>query len=217
MIINMKSKETENFIKYYQQKRVTGTYDSQREGKVYRRKKREKELKFFLKLLDKKLGEKVLELGCSSGFLTEHLGEITAIDTSERMLEIANSKNSQANCIPGDMFDLPFKDNTFDKVVTMRVWNHLNKEDLRKAMKESKRVLKKGGYLIFDAEEKNYLRKIIAFFYQTITRITGFKIYQYSLDEIKEILKQGGFRIEALGYLKHRVGRQIILRSRLVN
>ena len=88
-----KSKESEDFTKYYQQKRVTGTYDSQRESTVYRKKKRQIELNYFLDLLDKKPGENVLELGCSSGFLTKHLGKVTAIDTSKNMLGIAHSKN----------------------------------------------------------------------------------------------------------------------------
>ena len=139
----MKSKDTAAFTEYYRQKNVTGTYDSQREATEYRRRKRALELKYFLDLIDKKGKENVLELGCSSGFLTKYLGKVTAIDTSEGMLETARKKNPLAKCIPADMFELPFKDGLFDKVVTMRVWNHLNEADLRKAIRESRRVLKK--------------------------------------------------------------------------
>ena len=121
----MKSIDTEKFTKYYQRRDVTNTYDSQRERTPYRRDKRRVELKYFLELLDKKDKDKVLELGCSSGFLTKHLGKVTAIDTSEGMLKIAHEKNPEAECIHADMFKMPFKDNSFDKVVTMRVWNHL--------------------------------------------------------------------------------------------
>ena len=210
--MKMKSKESQEFTKYYQQKRVIETHYSQRKGNGYRRRKRELELRCFLELLDKKPKEKVLELGCSSGFLTEHLGKVTAIDTSKNMLKITHSKNPKAKCIYADMFKLPFKDNSFDKVIIMRVWTHLNEEDLRKAIKEVKRVLKTSGYLIFDVEEKCFVRKIVAFFYQKITRITGFKIYQYSLKKINRILAQEGFKIEKIRFLWHRIGRQIILR-----
>ena len=212
-----KSQNARDFTKYYQQKKVTGTYDSQREGSEYRKDKRRKELKFFLDLIDKKEGENVLELGCSSGFLTEHLGEVTAIDTSEGMLEIAHSKNPKAKCIPGDMFEIPFKDNTFDKVTTMRVWNHLSEKDLRDALREVKRVLKRGGFLIFDAEDDSFWRRVAAKIYQTVTGITGFKIFQYSLEELKRILDEEGYKIEEGRFLYHRVGRQIILRTRVVN
>lgn len=211
----MKSKEAENFTEYYREKKVTGTYDKQREGNAYRRRKRRQELRYFLELVDKKDKEKVLELGCSSGFLTKHLGKVTAIDTSEGMLDIAHSKNPLAKCIHADMFDLPFKDNSFDKVVTMRVWNHLDENDIRRAIKEARRVLKKGGKLIFDSEDDSILRRFVSFFYQRIFRTTGFKIYQYSFKKIKRILWEEGFKVEKVRILKHRVGRQLIMRTRL--
>src|SRR3989344_4953328 len=113
----MKSKDAEKFSEYYRRKNVTGTYDSQREGTAYRREKRRIELKYFLELIDKKEKEKILELGCSSGFLTEHLGKVTAVDTSDGMLRITKEKNHLATCISADMFSLPFKNNSFDKVV----------------------------------------------------------------------------------------------------
>ena len=212
----MKSKDTAAFTEYYRQKNVTGTYDSQREATEYRRRKRALELKYFLDLIGKQEKENVLELGCSSGFLTKYLGKVTAIDTSEGMLETARKKNPLAKCIPADMFELPFKDGLFDKVVTMRVWNHLNEADLRKAIRESRRVLKKRGYLIFDAEEKSMIRRFVGFFYKMIFKPTGYTIYQYSLPELKKILWQEGFKIEKIRILKHRVGRQILLRNQLV-
>lgn len=212
-----KSKNAKDFTEYYKQKRVTGTYDKQRGKGKYRQEKRKIELGIFLKLLDKKEKEKVLELGCSSGFLTEHLGEVTAIDTSEDMLEIAHSKNQRAKCLPGDMFDMQFKDNTFDKVVTMRVWNHLDEADLRGALREVKRVLKRGGILVFDAEDDSFLRRVAAKIYQGVTGITGFKIYQYSLQELKKILSEEGYKIEKGIFYNHRVGRQIVLRTKIVD
>lgn len=211
----MKSEETKQFTEYYKRKNVTGTYDSQREATEYRRRKRALELKHFLSLIDKREGEKVLELGCSSGFLTKHLGKVTAIDTSKDMLEVAGKKNPDAKCIHADMFQLPFKNKSFDKVVTMRVWNHLDLEDLRKAIREAKRVLKPRGHLIFDIEEKNIGRKFVSFFYKLIFNPTGFKIYQYSIGEIKRILEEEGFSLKKGLILKHRIGRQIVLRSQL--
>ncbi len=213
----MKSEDAKKFTEYYKQRKVTGTYDAQREGTPYRRRKRAVELKYFLELIEKKDKEKVLELGCSSGFLTKHLGRVTAIDTSEGMLEITRKKNPLAKCIHADMFDLPFKDNSFDKVVTMRVWNHLNEEDLRKAIRESGRVLKKEGYLIFDAEERSWLRKVVSIIYKFLFNPTGYKIYQYSLRDLARILREENFKIEKVKFLYHRIGRQAILKSKLLN
>src|SRR3989344_6490170 len=161
----MESTDTQKFSDYYRKEHVTGSYDKQREGTEYRRRKRALELKYFLDLIDKKEKEKILELGCSSGFLTKYLGKVTAIDTSEGMLEITKKKNPNAKCIHADMFEMPFKNKTFDKVVTMRVWNHLDRDDFRKALKEVKRVLKNKVHLIFDIEEKSFLRRVVGVFY----------------------------------------------------
>lgn len=208
---------SEKFKKYYQNKEVTKGYDLQREGTDYRKKKREKELCLFLRLLDKRKGEKVLEVGCSSGFLTKHLGIVTAIDTSKNMLRFTKKKNPKAKVLEADMFNLPFRANSFNKIVTMRVWNHLDEGDLDKVLKESKRVLKKGGKIVFDFEEKSVLRRIASFFYKFIFKTKGFKVYQYSFGEIESLLNKNGFQLERSGHLNHRVGRQIIIRARKRN
>ena len=205
--VNMKKDE---LIEYYKKERVTGDYDKQREKTEYRKNKRRKELKIFLRLLNKKSRENVLEIGCSSGFLTEYLGYVTAIDTSTEMLKFAKQKNPKAKVIEADMFELPFINNYFDKIVTMRVWNHLNEKELRKALRESKRVLKKDGILVFDMEEKNWLRRFIHFFYKRIFGITGFKIYQYSLKEMCKILREEKFKLNKWETLNHHIGNQII-------
>lgn len=215
--MNMKSKDAQKFTEYYKLKDVTQNYDKQREATEYRRRKRALELKYFLDLIDKQEKDKVLEIGCSSGFLTKYLGKVTAIDTSKHMLKIAKRRNPAAKVILADMFNMPFKKDTYDKVVTMRVWNHLNREDLIKAIREAKRVLKRNGWLIFDAEDRSLLRKFIGFFYQRIFRVRGYKIYQYSLREIREILEMEGFVIDRTKILRHRVGQQIIIRAKLQN
>lgn len=206
----------EKFKEYYKKSEVAKTYDSQREGTKYRREKREKELRIFLDLLNGK-GGNILELGCSSGALTKFLtgfGVVTAIDTNPEMLKLTKQKNPQAQCICADMFKLPFQDKIFNSVVTIRVWTHLNEKELREAIRESRRVLKDGGILVFDSEEYNPLRIIINFFYKRIFRITGYKIYRYKVEQLKKILEEEGFVIEQIQFLKHRIGRQIILRAK---
>ncbi len=210
----MESEDANKFSNYYKQRIVTSTYDKQREGTKYRREKRKRELKYFLELIDKNLKDKVLELGCSSGFLTKHLGKVTAIDTAKSMLEIARQKNPIGKYVCASMFNLPFKNNSFDKVITMRVWVHLNERDLRKAIREARRVLKNKGKLIFDVEDDSRLRRIVSVIYKIIFRPTGYKVYQYSLKRIGKILQEEGFKIEKVRFLYHRVGRQIILRAK---
>ena len=203
----------DKLIEYYKKERVTGTYDSQREGTEYRRKKRKIELRMFLDLLNKQPKEDVLEIGCSSGFLTKHLGKVTAIDTSVKMLEITRHKNPEAECIEADMFNLPFREGRFDKVVVMRVWNHLTKEDLRKVLREAKRVLKETGTIVFDVEDKSVLRRFLSFFYKRVYNTTGYKVYQINLDEIRRLLWEEGYMVERAMFLNHKIGRQIMIKA----
>jgi len=204
----------EDLKKYYQRKNVTSTYSQQRLATNYRREKRKKEVAIFLELLNKKDNEKVLEIGPSDGMLTQYLGKVVAIDTSKEMLKITKKKNPQAKVLEADMFKLPFKKSSFNKVVTMRVWNHLDILDLHLALNEAKKILKKKGVIVFDIEEKNFLRKTVNLFYKKIFGIKGFKVYQYSLDEISSILESEGFNIEKARYLKHKIGNQIIIKAR---
>ena len=211
-------KNKEDFKDYYKKKEVTGSYDSQREATEYRRIKRKNELLIFLDLINKKEGDDVLEIGCSSGVLTKYLGNVTAIDTSLDMLKLAKKKNPKATLFEADMFriDKLFEEEGLDTIVTQRVWNHLKEEELREMMKKSFKILKKKGYLIFDIESKNWLRRTIHLFYKKIFRITGFKIYQYSYEEIKKILEDEGFKLKRIEYLKHRVGNQMIFKAQKI-
>jgi len=202
-----------NFTDYYRKEEVTGTYDAQREGTEYRREKRKKELQIFLDLLDKKEGEEVLELGCSSGFFTQHLGKVTAIDTSTDMLKITRKKNPKATVLSADMFNLPFGKDSFDKVVTMRVWTHLNESDLKKVVIEARRVLKQGGYIVFDLEEASIVRAVANFIYKKFYKITGYKIYRYKDVKVNKILNDLGFFVERIEFMNHKVGRQIFFKA----
>ena len=64
-------------------------------------------------------GEKLLEVGCGTGhwsrFFSEYGFEVTGVDVSQRMIDIAKSKNiSNASFQVADGHFLPFADETFD-------------------------------------------------------------------------------------------------------
>ena len=62
---------------------------------------------------------RTLDVACGTGFLTRHLrGEVTGLDQSERMLTIARERMPAASFICGDALDLPFGDDSFDRVFT---------------------------------------------------------------------------------------------------
>jgi ubiquinone/menaquinone biosynthesis C-methylase UbiE len=69
---------------------------------------------------------RTLDVACGTGFLTRHLrGEITALDQSERMLEVAAQQVPDATLVAGDALVLPFADDSFDRLFTGHFYGHL--------------------------------------------------------------------------------------------
>ena len=100
---------------------------------------------------------KVLDLGCGTGTLTllvkktQPSAEVTGIDIDPHILSIAKEKAAQANAPIkfdlGTAFNLPYPNNSFDRVVSSLVFHHLTRENKIRALKEVIRVLKKNGEL----------------------------------------------------------------------
>ncbi len=58
---------------------------------------------------------RTLDVACGTGFLTRHLrGEVTGLDQSAAMVEIAGARLPGARVVRGDAVPLPFADGEFD-------------------------------------------------------------------------------------------------------
>jgi len=97
-------------------------------------------------------GSRILEPGCGTGSQTISLAAnnpeaiITSMDVSSESLEKAKSRTAHLSNVTfkqGDIYDLPFEDESFDHVFVCFVLEHLKNPD--KALLELKRVLKTGG------------------------------------------------------------------------
>jgi len=117
-----------------------------------------RESTFKPKLVEKariKKGYRVLDLGCGTGTLTVLLkkaqleAEVIGLDGDPKVLEIAKSKVAKAglNILLdyGMAFELPYFDNSFDRVVSSMVFHHLTIENKARTLKEAFRVLKPSG------------------------------------------------------------------------
>lgn len=84
---------------------------------------------------------KTLDVACGTGFLTRHLrGEITGLDQSEAMLEIALERVPEATFVQGDALALPFEDGEFERLFTSYFYCHLEEPDRERFLAESRRV-----------------------------------------------------------------------------
>lgn len=94
--------------------------------------------------------DQMLELGCGTGHWTEFFlkegFELTALDISEPMLELARIKGLNAKFIKGDTVKLPFADESFSVVASITMLEFVQNQDV--VLREMYRVLKPSGYLI---------------------------------------------------------------------
>ncbi|MCG3123713.1 MAG: Ubiquinone/menaquinone biosynthesis C-methyltransferase UbiE [Phycisphaerales bacterium] len=116
-------------------------------------------------------GERVLELACGTGIVTEHLARslpqratLIATDVSDGMLGVARSvvRHPSVEFKQADACTLPFEDRSFDSLAAQ--YGVMFFADKVKAMQEARRVLKPGGRYVFnvwDSLEHNPLPRIV--------------------------------------------------------
>lgn len=113
--------------------------------------------------LEIKEGERILDCGCGEGFYVMVIDslfpkvKIVGFDYDRSILKKAKKwlqKRRNITWILGDIYQIPFKDNYFDKIILSEVLEHLP-DDLE-ALKEVKRVLKPGGTLAITVPNHNY-------------------------------------------------------------
>jgi ubiquinone/menaquinone biosynthesis C-methylase UbiE len=84
---------------------------------------------------------KSLDVACGTGFLTRHLrGEVTGIDQSPTVLEIAGEQAPNARLVRGEGLELPFGDGEFDRVFTAHFYGHLEPGERELFLDEARRV-----------------------------------------------------------------------------
>jgi ubiquinone/menaquinone biosynthesis C-methylase UbiE len=84
---------------------------------------------------------RTLDVACGTGFLTRHLrGELTCLDQSAAMLEIAAERVPHAELVQADAIPLPFPDGAFERLVTGHFYGHLEEPDGAAFLDEARRV-----------------------------------------------------------------------------
>jgi ubiquinone/menaquinone biosynthesis C-methylase UbiE len=84
---------------------------------------------------------RTLDVACGTGWLTQHLrGDVTGLDASASMLEIAAERMPEAEIVVGDALDLPFDGGSFDRVLTGHFYGHLEEKERLRFLEEARRV-----------------------------------------------------------------------------
>lgn len=162
--------------------------------------------------------KKILEVGAGYGRLTPtymHRAEkIILSDPSTRHLASARKKilSSKVSFVQSSLETLPEKirANSIDVLLFVRVLHHIR--NVKKAFEIVGKILKKNGFLILEFPNKRHLKAVIGEFFRgnltylfdifpkdlrskrSVLRDT-LPFINYHPDEIRYLLKKGGFRI----------------------
>lgn len=104
---------------------------------------------------------RVLEVGGGDGWLSARLRnelgcDVTLVDQSERMVELAAARGLNAQV--GDVEDLPFADDSFDTAVAAWMLYHVH--DLDRGLSELARVLEPGGRLVVNTNSRRHCEEV---------------------------------------------------------
>lgn len=108
-------------------------------------------------LLDILPGQHILDAGCGTGADAQELakllgpeGQVIGLDFSQTMIDVASHRSQQApspvSFLQGDLHQLPFEDNIFDRCYADKTFQHLPNPG--QALLELVRVTKPGGRLV---------------------------------------------------------------------
>lgn len=111
--------------------------------------------------LDPQDGDHILDCGCGRGFylkFTRHVSacRLTGLELEYPFLRVARAelRDSDITLVNGNIHELPFADNTFDKIILSEVLEHL--DDDVGGLREVVRVLKPGGLVAMTVPNAGY-------------------------------------------------------------
>jgi SAM-dependent methyltransferase len=156
---------------------------------------------------------RVLDAGCGSSLIVQSLNNVIGMDFNYAKLRFL--RRYEIPLVNASAFALPFKDDSFDCVISSQVIEHIRYDET--LFTEMRRVLRTGGMLILGTPDYATLGwRIIEPIYGFLMP-GGYKdehITHYTLDQLREILGRYGIEIEELAYIARS---ELVLKCRKVD
>ena len=171
----------------------------------------------MIKILERYKYKKALDAGCGSGFFSKYFaskGDVIALDYSKTALRMTKKLNKKIKVVRGDVFHIPFKDDTFDLIFSDGLLEHYrNPSDI---LREFKRILKPEGIIAtFVPNKFSYWCFVKPLFLKKIEeyRFTLKELIKFHEDVELDIIESGGFSVFPFHFspefLGERIGRII--------
>lgn len=182
---------------------------------------------YLINEADFKPEQRVLDFGCGSLTLsilakkTHPATEFVGVDVDKKILQIAREKGRHEGVnVPVIHYDgsvLPFKDSSFDHVMSSLVFHHLTTEQKASALAEIKRVLKPTGQLhIADFGSPANLFQRVGFY--LIQFLDGFKTTTGSVKGVlPDLIFRAGFFCKEIKLFKTAFGTVRLTKSFITN
>lgn len=142
----------------------------------------------------------ILDIGCHGGTFTERLlkkvqtKKVYGIDISSPAIKLAKRRLPFGSFQVADVAKLPFENNFFEAAFCLEVLEHI--DDPVKALKEVKRVLKKGSKLYILVPSDNKLFKIIWLLWTLYyPHWRHAHVQSYNKATLEKLLEELGFKI----------------------
>lgn len=191
--------QKQKIIKTYKEKDNVETFDKDRGKYLFQKYKHKTETNFLKKAISslKKDRIRILDVGCGTGrmlpgiFSIKKNIEYFGLDTSKEMIQHLKEKakrlgiEKKVKIKISDATKMPFKDNSFDIVFSYHVLWHIPKKDQKEMVKEMRRVCKKGGFIVFDILNKDFIWEKLK---TILGKKKGDELYKITLNEAKKMI-----------------------------
>ena len=159
----------------------------------FRKRERALELKVetgeIIKLLKPQENDRILEIGCGSGYMLRRLEQFgckpIGIDLSLKVVKMAKNNVLESQVIQATADKLCFREFSFNKIVCQHLIEHL--DDVSSALQAWRRMLKEDGCLVISTPNCDYAHPDI-FQDPDHKRI-------FSLSELKKLMNDNGFSV----------------------
>jgi ubiquinone/menaquinone biosynthesis C-methylase UbiE len=134
----------------------------------------------------------ILDIGCGTGAMSQKLGDwgtVISADFSSLALAFSQRRGLHRLCA-ADAMRLPFRHNSFDLIIALDILEHLS--DDAAALREFRRVLKPGGFIIATVPAYRSLWS------SHDEALMHFR--RYVACEVRDRFTVAGFRIQKLSY-----------------